>query len=199
MPLTQAVARLNTIEGYRAQFRRIYNTGATAEGLVKAIAAYERTLLSGDAPFDRYQIGDDNNGMSIEAMRGMRLYFFKANCKECHPPPNFTNDQFHNIGLATRDRGRSIITGEIKDTAAFKTPSLRDIKLSAPYMHDGSMVTLEEVVAHYNKGGTPHPQLDVDMVPLQLTADEQADLVAFLREGLSGHTSPSTSPPVLPD
>lgn len=199
MPLKQAVAVLNGIEGYRVQFRRVFSTDATGDGLIKAIAAYERTLLSGDAPFDRYQIGDDKHGMSEAALRGMRLYFFKANCKECHPPPNFTNDQFHNIGVLSKDAGRLHISGKEEDTAAFKTPTLRDIKLSAPYMHDGSLATLEEVVAHYNKGGNPHPQLDVDLVPLKLTDEEQADLIAFLKEGLSGRVTPDTSVPNLPE
>ncbi len=198
MPLKQAVSTLNGIAGYRAQFRQVFNTDATGDGLIKAIAAYERTLLSGDAPFDRYQTGDNQHGMSEAALRGMKLYFFKANCKECHPPPNFTNDQFHNIGILNNDPGRLIVSGKEEDTAAFKTPTLRDIKLSAPYMHDGSMTTLEEVVEHYNKGGNPHPQLDVDLVPLNLTDEEQADLIAFLKEGLSGRVTPDTSVPKLP-
>ena len=198
MPLKQAVSILNGSDGYRAQFRRVFNTNATGDALIKAIAAYERTLLSGEAPFDRYQIGDNNHGMSESALRGMSLYFFKANCKECHPPPNFTNDKFHNIGILTKDAGRLIVSGKIEDTAAFKTPTLRDIKLSAPYMHDGSFATLEEVVEHYNKGGNPHPQRDVDMVPLNLTAEEQVDLIAFLKEGLSGRITPDTTKPVLP-
>jgi cytochrome c peroxidase len=128
----------------------------------------------------------------------MKLYFFKANCKECHPPPNFTNDQFHNIGILNKDPGRLIVSGRAEDTAAFKTPTLRDIKLSAPYMHDGSLTTLEEVVEYYNKGGNPHPQLDIDLVPLKLTDEEQADLIAFLKEGLSGRVTPDTSVPKLP-
>jgi len=204
MPLKQAVSVLNGIDGYRTQFRRVFNTDATGDGLIKAIAAYERTLLSGDAPYDRYQTGDDRHGMSESAVRGMKLYFFKANCKECHRPPNFTNDQFHNIGLRTKvqgpdkDAGRVLISGKEADTVAFKTPTLRDIKLSAPYMHDGSMTTLEEVVEHYNKGGNPHPQLDIDMVPLNLTDAEQVDLIAFLKEGLSGYITPDTSKPTLP-
>jgi cytochrome c peroxidase len=198
MPLKQAVSILKGIEGYQAQFRRVFNSDVTGDGLIKAIAAYERTLLSADAPYDRYQIGDDNHGMSEAAMRGMNLYFFKANCKECHRPPNFTNNQFHNIGLESKDAGRVIVTGKLEDTGAFKTPTLRDIKLSAPYMHDGSMATLEEVVEHYNKGGNPHPQLDIDMIPLKLTRDEQADLIAFLKEGLTGRITPDTSVPRLP-
>ncbi len=198
MPLKQAVSILNGIDGYRTQFRRVFNSDATGDGLIKAIAAYERTLLSGEAPFDRYQVGDNNHGMSKSALRGMSLYFFKANCKECHPPPNFTNDKFHNIGIRTKDAGRLIVSGKMEDTAAFKTPTLRDIKRSAPYMHDGSIATLEEVVEHYNKGGNPHPQLDVDLVPLKLTDDEQVDLIAFLKEGLSGRITPDATKPVLP-
>ena len=128
----------------------------------------------------------------------------KAKCSDCHSGPRLSDGQFHNIGLRTKvqgpdkDAGRVLISGKEADTVAFKTPTLRDIKLSAPYMHDGSMTTLEEVVEHYNKGGNPHPQLDIDMVPLNLTDAEQVDLIAFLKEGLSGYITPDTSKPTLP-
>jgi cytochrome c peroxidase len=128
--------------------------------------------------------------MSESAQRGMKLFATKANCAVCHSGANFTDEQYHNLGVGMEadkpDLGRFEVTKQDKDRGAFKTPTLRNITLSAPYMHDGSQRTLEEVVEWYDKGGHRNPWLSDKMKPLQLTEQERADLVAFMVEGLTG-------------
>jgi cytochrome c peroxidase len=197
LTLDDVVKKLNGIEGYKKQFQAVFGTDVTSEGIAKAIAAYERTILSGDAPYDKFKAGD-KAALSEAAQHGMKLFFGKANCSSCHSGPNFTDNGFHNIGVPGDDPGRSAINKSEGDKGAFKTPTLREIAKSAPYMHDGSMKTLEEVIAHYNKGGTPNPQLDEEMFPLKLTDAESADLVTFLKEGLSSASYPAHTAPELP-
>ncbi|MCP4886239.1 MAG: c-type cytochrome, partial [Planctomycetaceae bacterium] len=128
--------------------------------------------------------------MSESAQRGMVLFAGKANCAACHAGANFTDEQYHNLGVgmevAKPDVGRSEVTKADKDRGAFKTPTLRNIVYSAPYMHDGSQKTLEEVVDWYDKGGHPNPTLSDKMKKLNLTDQEKADVVAFMNEGLTG-------------
>jgi cytochrome c peroxidase len=128
--------------------------------------------------------------MSESAQRGMVLFAGKANCTACHAGANFTDEQYHNLGVGMEvekpDLGRFDVTKEEKDRGAFKTPTLRNIALSAPYMHDGSQKTLAEVVEWYDKGGHPNPWLSDKMKKLNLTEQEKADLVAFMVEGLTG-------------
>lgn len=197
LTLDAVVAKLNAIEGYKKQFQQVFGTDVTSDGIAKAIAAYERTLLSGDAPYDRFKAGD-KTAMSESAQRGMALFFGKANCSACHSGPNFTDNAFHNIGVPGTDAGREAISKSLGDRGAFKTPTLRDVARSSPYMHDGSMKTLEEVVAHYVKGGTAHEQLDEEIYELKLTDAQKADLVTFLKEGLSGASYPMHTAPELP-
>ncbi|MEI8021034.1 MAG: cytochrome c peroxidase [Schlesneria sp.] len=197
LPLDAAVAKLNGIDGYKSQFQKVFGTDVTSDGIAKAIAAYERTVLSGDAPYDRFKAGDAN-ALSEPAQRGMKIFFNKGRCSVCHDGRNFTDNGFHNIGLPGSDEGRAAISKSSGDKGAFKTPTLREIARSAPYMHDGSLKTLEEVVAHYVKGGTPNPQLDEEIFPLKLTAEESADLVTFLKEGLSSPSYPAHTAPELP-
>ena len=197
MTLDVLLPKLNEIEGYKRQFQKVFGTDVTSEGIAKAIAAYERTILSGDAPYDRFKAGD-KTALSESAQRGMKLFFNKANCVACHAGPNFTDNGFHNIGLPGNDEGRSVISKSGGDKGSFKTPTLREIAKSGPYMHDGSLKTLEEVLAHYIKGGTPGPQLDEELFPLKLSADEAADLVTFLKEGLSSSSYPAHTAPELP-
>jgi len=197
MPLDAVVAKLNGIEGYKKQFQQVFGTDVTADGIAKAIAAYERTVLSGDAPYDKFKAGD-SSALSEAAQRGMKLFFGKANCSACHSGPNFTDNAFHNIGVKGDDVGREAISKMLGDKGAFKTPTLREIARSAPYMHDGSMKTLEEVVAHYNKGGDKHPQLDEEVYELKLTKEQIADLVTFMTEGLSSSSYPNHTAPELP-
>lgn len=197
MPLEAVVARLNGIEGYKTQFQKVFGTEVTSAGIGKAIAAYERTILSGDAPYDRFKAGDQA-ALSLAAQRGMKLFFGKANCVACHAGPNFTDNGFHNIGLPGTDEGRAAISKSLGDKGSFKTPTLREIARTAPYMHDGSLKTLEEVIAHYIKGGTPGPQVDEELFPLKLSTDDAADLITFLKEGLSSSSYPAHTAPELP-
>ena len=197
MTLDAVVAKLNGIEGYKQQFQKVFGTDVTSEGIAKAIAAYERTLLSGDAPFDKFKAGD-KTALTEAAQRGMKLFFGKANCVACHAGSNFTDNGFHNIGIPGTDEGRTVVTKSLGDKGSFKTPTLREIAKSGPYMHDGSLTTLEDVVAHYIKGGTPNPQLDEELYPLKLSAEEVADLVTFLKEGLSSGSYPVETAPELP-
>ncbi len=197
MSLDEVVKKLNAIEGYKTQFQQVFGTDVTSDGMAKAIAAYERTVLSGDAPFDKFKAGD-KAALSESAARGMKLFFGKANCSACHAGASFTDNSFHNIGVPGTDEGRAAINKSAGDKGAFKTPTLREIARSAPYMHDGSLKTLEEVVAHYNKGGTPHPQLDEELFPLKLTDAQAADLVTFLKEGLASASYPAHTTPELP-
>lgn len=202
LPLDQAVEKLNKIEGYRKQFQEVFGTDVTEEGIAKAIACFERTVLSGDAPYDRFVEGDES-ALSEAAQRGLKLFFGKAQCSACHVGPNFTDNAFHNPGVSIDrddpDVGRHAISNLGGDRGAFKTPTLREIARTAPYMHDGSLKTLEEVVDYYNRGGTPNPQLDEALLPLELTPSELQDLVTFLKEGLSSESYPDVKPPKLPE
>jgi len=200
--LVELEARLNNIKGYRDQFRQVFGTDVTAENVGKALAAYQRTILSGNAPYDRYKAGEET-ALSERALRGMKLFFHKAHCSACHSGPNFSDGAFHNIGISVKEKdfdvGREKISGLLGDRGSFRTPSLRETARTAPYMHDGSLKTLEEVVENYDRGSVPNPQLDEEIFPLKLTAQEKRDLVAFLREGLTSSAYPFASPPKLPD
>jgi cytochrome c peroxidase len=193
---------LNGIPGYKKQFKEVFGTDATADGIAKAIAAFERTVLSGDAPYDAYVAGD-KKAMSEAAVRGMEVFFNKGHCSACHAGPNFSDAAFHNIGVGMDkkepDEGRKVISKLEGDRGAFKTPTLREIARTAPYMHDGSLKTLEDVVEHYNKGGIANPQLDEEIYALNLTAAEKADLVTFMKEGLASKSYPLVKPPKLPE
>jgi cytochrome c peroxidase len=202
MKLDVLVEKLNQIPGYRKQFHAVYGTDATPENIAKSIAAFERTVLSGDAPYDRFKAGD-KNALSAAAQRGFEVFFNKAHCSACHQGSNFTDGAFHNLGVSIDhpepDIGRQAETKLLGDRGSFKTPTLREIARTAPYMHDGSLKTLEDVVDYYVKGGTPNPQLDEEIFPLKMTAQEKADLVTFLKEGLSSDSYPLIEAPKLPE
>jgi len=179
------VAKLNKIKGYQRQFRAVFGTDVSLQGIAEAIAAYERTVISTDSPFDKYVAGD-SKAMDEAAVRGMALFKGKARCVLCHGGPNFTDNQFHNLGVPQvgpmkEDLGRYYVTKAEKDRGAFKTPTLRSITETAPYMHDGAFKTLEEVVDFLNQGGGANPNLSAMVKPLNLTAEEKADLIAFLK------------------
>ena len=202
LTLKEAVDRINAIPGYKKQFQKVFGSDATEENIAKAIATYERTILCGDAPYDRFKAGDQK-ALSEAAQRGMKLFFGKAVCSACHSGPNFTDNAFHNIGVGVDakepDVGRKAISKLGGDQGSFKTPSLRDIARSGPYMHDGSMQTLKEVVDHYNKGGIPNEFLDEEIYKLNLTPQEVNDLVTFMKEGLSSSNYPEHKAPKLPE
>ena len=200
LTLPEMEKKLNAIKGYRDRFQKVFGTEVTAENVGRAIAAFERTVLCGNAPYDKFKAGD-KMALSESALRGQKLFFGKANCSACHSGPAFTDGAFHNIGMGVKgekpDLGRFEHSKLEGDKGSFKTPGLREIKRTAPYMHDGSHKTLKEVVEYYNKGGEPNPQLDEEIFPLKLTPEEVEDLVRFLEEGLSGDY-PEIGPPKLP-
>ncbi|MEX2286079.1 MAG: cytochrome c peroxidase [Planctomycetaceae bacterium] len=202
MTLPEVVAKLNKIEGYRTQFQAVFSTDATAEGVAKAIAAYERTLLCGDAPYDRFKAGE-TGALSESAQRGLKLFVGKASCSACHSGNNFTDNSFHNAGIGMNakepDIGRQKVSNLSGDCGSFKTPTLRDVARSGPYMHDGSIKTLEEVVEHYVKGGVANDYLDEGIFALKLSDQDKADLVTFLKEGLTSASYPDEKPPKLPE
>jgi cytochrome c peroxidase len=179
----EAAARLKNDRSYRAAFLEAFGAEPAPALIARALAAYESTVFSIDAPFDRHLAGDDQ-ALSPLARQGMALFGGKARCSECHSGPNFTDELFHCLGLPG-DKGRGGVRGEEKAVGEFKTPSLREVALTAPYMHDGSVATLAEVVEVYDRGGTPHVNLSPKITKLGLSADEKKAIVAFL-EALSG-------------
>ena len=180
MKISDLLPRLKKVKWYRETFDSVYGSGGlTKENLGKAIAAFERTVISINSPFDRY-IAGDKNAMSPSQVRGLALFKGKANCTKCHDGVNFTDDSFHNIGVGDNDPGRAAINGEKSMYGAFKTPGLRNTLLTAPYLHDGSAATLEEVIELYDVGGHSKKNVDKLIVPLNLSEQEKADLVAFL-------------------
>jgi cytochrome c peroxidase len=203
---------------YNQQFKNVFSIQAsdiTIDHVVKAIASYERTLISGDSPFDRYLFGRDHSTLSTSAERGLGIFKRKGNCVTCHEiswnNALFTDNRFYNIGVGFKhlapslddliafvnqgknqddfpltalqrsELGRFNVTKNLADMGKFKTPTLRNIAITAPYMHDGSMKTLEEVIEHYDKGGDKNRFIDTKIFPLHLTQQEKTDLLAFMR------------------
>ncbi len=193
------VRKLNAIPGYKAQFNAVFGTDACADGIAKAIAAFERTVVTGPAPYDRWLAGE-KSAMSPAAVRGLRIFNGKGHCSACHSGPAFSDQSFHNLGVgmdkANPDLGRMKTTNDPRDRGRFKTPGLRNCALTSPYLHDGSEATLRDVVELYDRGGVQNPDLDPLMLPLHLTSAEKGDLVAFL-EALTG-TQPAIAAPALP-
>lgn len=184
-----SMTRLRAVPGYVRRFKKVFDADKLDIDMVaKAIATFERTVLSGNAPFDRYQAGD-KKAMSEAQIRGMDVFYNKAACDSCHIGFNFTDGSFENIGIGMDkkdpDLGRYLVTGRDEEKGSFKTPTLREIEHTGPYMHDGRFKTLEEVVDHYDKGGIKNPYLDERMKPLKLSKQDKSDLVAFLK-ALSG-------------
>ena len=190
----EVLAKLKAAPGYAQAFERAYpGEGMTKETVAKAIASFERTVISKDSPFDRWKQGDEA-AVSPSAKRGFELFTGKANCVACHQGANFTDQGFHNIGLKNNtDEGRYAKVPIKVLKGAFKTPSLRDIALTAPYMHNGAYRTLEDVVDHYSRGGDNSENLDPNIKPLNLADQEKKDLVEFLRS-LTGKQDPITLP-----
>ncbi|MBL0059440.1 MAG: cytochrome-c peroxidase [Elusimicrobia bacterium] len=194
-----AVATLRGIPGYGPLFEQAFGSSEiTIDRVAQAIASFERTVLTGNSPYDLYEAGD-KKALSASAQRGLKLFFGKANCSVCHTGFNFSNSDFHNIGVGMTakdpDLGREKETKDMAHRGAFKTPTLRNLAHTAPYMHDGSEKTLESVVEYYNKGGFPNPWRDKEMKPLGLTKAEKKDLVNFLKS-LNGDKVEIKAPPL---
>lgn len=171
--------------------------GVSPRNMSRALATYIRSLMSGNARYDRY-VNGDRTALSAEAQTGLKIFRGKGNCTACHVGPNFTDDKLHNTGIAWAgqagrpetaglflDDGGAAISGKPEDRGAFKTPTLREIERTAPYMHDGSLASVDAVVDYYDRGGNRHALLDPEVRPIGLTASEKHALIAFLRS-LSG-------------
>ena len=180
----EIVAKLNALQDYKAQFQKIFQTDATPDNVVKAIAAFERTIISGNTAWDRWKAGD-STAISNSAWRGWNV-FQAIKCNNCHDGVLFTDQQYHNIGIGMDqkepDPGRFKVTNRPEDMGAFKTPTLRDIAKSAPYFHDGSAKTLEEAVDIMLGGGKPNEHLDTkNLQPHKIFPDQREALLDFLR------------------
>jgi cytochrome c peroxidase len=218
----QVVARLRATPGYPERFRAVFGRAPGIDLVAKAISAFERTLVSGASPFDRFTAGE-RDALSDSALRGLALFRGRARCTSCHaigqflaqPYPFFSDGFYHNTGVAAnqpdfaslaqqavaisrmktpgtalrnlagqegaQSLGRFLVTGHSLDIGAFRTPSLRNVELTAPYFHDGSMRTLADVVKFYVQGGKANPHRDWDLLPVNMTDDEQNDLIEFLK------------------
>ena len=200
------VKKLQGIPGYAKRFKKVFGTeDFTIEDVGKALATFERTVLSGNSPYDRYRAGD-KNALTTAQKLGLELFRGKARCNNCHFGINFTDGTFVNVGAGmdkpNPDPGRMDYTKRPEDFGSFKTPTLREIEHTAPYMHDGSLKTLIDVVEHYNKARNkfPDPRVKVNarIIPLKLTQQEKQGLVEFLKalsgEGWQHVTAPTEFP-----
>jgi cytochrome c peroxidase len=183
LPTKEALDRLSASPAYARRFEAAFGPGPiTAERVEDALATYERGIRSGTSPFDRWVDGDEH-AVTDAAKRGFAVFEGKAHCASCHSGWAFTDYSFEDIGIGTgTDIGRAaFFPSSVALRYAFKTPTLRDVALRAPYMHDGSLPTLEAVVDHYDSGGIDRPSRSPKIQPLHLNADEKSDLIAFLK------------------
>lgn len=202
--LPNVLKTLNGIKGYRKEFKKVFGSEEiTEERLAIVIADYERTRMSGNSAYDRWKAGDEK-AVSAEVKKGDELFSGKAQCNNCHLGQNFTDNLFHNLGIGWdaktktfADECRAKISKKEEDIGAFKTPTIRDVSKHAPYMHDGSVKTLEAVVEHYNKGGTPNPHLSPKLKKLGLTKKEVKAIVAMMKS-LDGEGYQDTAPKSFP-
>ncbi len=199
------VASIQKASGYAPYFKEVFGSAEISkERVAEAIAAYEKTRMSGNSPVDRWRLNKDEGAVSQQVKQGYDLFFGKAACNQCHLGNNYTDSLFHNLGVGYdpktrtfKDEGRSVISKNPAERGAFKTPTLRDVAKHAPYMHDGSVATLEDVVQLYNRGGEKNPNLDPKIKKLNLTPAEVAALVAFM-EALNGEGYMDTAPRAFP-
>jgi cytochrome c peroxidase len=186
LALEDAVSRLQQDAQYAAEFREVFGAPPSAADLGRALATFLRTLRSEGSAYDRFMAGETGE-LSEEQQRGLQIFRQKGRCILCHVEPLFTDDGLHNTGVAWdadtagfKDDGRFGVTSRPADRGKFKTPTLRDIARSAPYMHDGSLATLADVVDFYDRGGQANPGLFLLIRPLGLSPDEKTALVRFL-------------------
>ena len=202
--------RLSKDPGYVTAFERAFGPGPiTFEKVEKSIASFERTVLSGDSAFDRYYYGHDNNAMTEAQIRGLAVFRDpkKGNCETCHTIGEksalFTDNKFHNIGVGfvngeTSDKGRYVVTKNVSDTGAFRTPTLRNVEMTYPYMHDGSLKDMKQVMDFYIGAGNSNPHLDKEIHALDfMTRQERDDLTEFMK-ALTGTMPPNVGPPAMP-
>lgn len=202
-----SVSKLTHDPAYPPLFRKAFGTSdITLERIENALASFERTLLSGNSAFDRYQFGGDSHALTPEQARGLAVFLDpnRGNCASCHTISAqyalFTDGKFHNTGEGVTDEGTFKDVGRFQQThveadrGAFKTPTLRNVAKTAPYMHDGSLQTLRQVVDFYAGGGNSNPDLDKEMKSIHLSGQDRADLVEFLKS-LTGDLPPNAGPP----
>ncbi len=184
LDLEQALERLRADKAWKASFERAFDGPIEADTLAKALATFVRRQWLGDSPVDRFHGGDFSALTELERT-GMWAFEGRGKCWKCHAGGNFSDEDFHNTGIAVRDglaeEGRMAVTRNEEDRGKFKTPGLRGVAHSAPYMHDGSLATLEDVVAFYRRGGNPNPHLATELLPLEISDLEAEGLVHFLR------------------
>jgi cytochrome c peroxidase len=195
--LAELERELNAIPGYTVRFQAVFGSEATRDGVAQALAAFQRTLVTRDSDFDRYLAGD-TSALSPDAREGWEI-FRAAGCIRCHSGPHFSDGRFHRLGTSFDDKGRGTITGEQQDLYTFRTPGLRDVAGTAPYMHDGSLRTLSEVVAFYYRStsGSAPGGLPLSFEPLNYRSFSEIALIVAFLESLSG-TPPDTARPELP-
>lgn len=184
MTLPDVINRLKNDPEYVNLFREAFDREVDGFGMIRAIAAYERTMISGNSDYDRYTFQNDTGALSESGKRGLKLFnSYQLNCSSCHTGFNFSDDAFHNNGLYKEytDKGRGRITFKEEDNGKYRTMTLRNIELTAPYMHDGSLNNLGEVIEHYAKGGEGHPNQSAIITGFQITNSELSDLVEFLK------------------
>jgi len=197
----ECAGKVAKVAGYKPLFEKAFGTpDVTISRMAMAIAAFERTVVTGNSPYDRFQTGD-KTALSPAAQRGMTVFNGKGNCVTCHAGFNFTDESYHNLGVGMLakepDLGRVKVSKAESETGAFKTPTLRNVTQTAPYMHDGSEATLADVIKLYDRGGNKNKWLSKEMRPLELTAGEKDDLVAFL-ESLTGDAPRVQVPTAFP-
>jgi cytochrome c peroxidase len=199
------VDRLSAVKGYAPHFREAFGTdGIDRERVAIALSDYVRTRMSGNAPYDRWSYAGDGRAMSEDAKRGSEIFFFTGRCASCHAGFNFSDGRFYNLGVGWdaasgrfKDEGRFAVTHNPRDLGAFKTPGLRDVSRHAPYMHDGSLATLRDVVEFYNRGGERNPHQSARIRPLGLGPRDIDALVAFL-QSLDGEGYQDQPPKYFP-
>jgi cytochrome c peroxidase len=198
MTVDQVVERIRGIQGYAPLFTAAFGDPTVDfDRIAKAIATFERTIVSGNSPYDRYVAGE-KAALTKQQKDGLDFFNKKGECAECHSGPSFTNQKFANIGIGTDqphpDPGREAVTGKRGDLGRFKVPTLRDIARRGPYMHDGSVRTLRDVLDVYAKGGLPNPHLDTRLTPFYMDEETRQDLLAFL-DALNGEGWQKITPP----
>jgi cytochrome c peroxidase len=206
-PHEVSVSKMERVPAYKAEFAQAFGPGEVTLGKIqKSLASFERTLLSGNSPFDRYQYGGDKQALTPAAIHGLEIFTDpkRGNCVVCHTIDAhyalFTDGKFHNTGAGVSGEGDLLDVGRFgqtklqADKGEFKTPTLRNVALTAPYMHDGSLKTLNDVVDFYAGGGNSNPELDKEIRPLKLDAQDRADLVKFL-QSLTGEMPKNAGPP----